>query len=241
MTRVAIIAAMPGELKPLVKYAGPAGASWPHSTRNGIHFWAQRNAEEEWIAACAGAGQAAATRAFAAIEDGGPIDLVFSVGWAGALRPEIAAGSAHNVAGVIDVRTGERFRCDAGAGQHWLATSPTVAPYSEKCRLTSAYQAALVDMEAAAIARLAAMRGIPFYSIKGVSDALTDRLPDFNRFLTPTGQFQLARFTFFAILRPWYWPALLKMGENSKRASQSIAELLIEFLDGQSLDDEVTS
>ncbi len=49
-------------------------------------------------------------------------------------------------------------------------------------------------MEAAAIARLAAMRGIPFYCIKGVSDGLTDHLPDFNRFLSPAGQFQIARF-----------------------------------------------
>ena len=120
MTRTAIIAAMPGELKPLVR-------GWPHSTRNGIHFWAQRTEEDEWIAACAGAGQAAATRAFAGIEDGGPIDLVFSIGWAGALRPEIASGSAHNVAGVIDVRTGERFHCEAGAGKLWLATSAKVA------------------------------------------------------------------------------------------------------------------
>ncbi len=181
MTRVAIIAAMPGELKPLVR-----GWNWPHSTRNGIHFWAQRNEEEEWIAACAGAGQDAATRAFAAIEEGGPIDLIFSIGWAGALRAEIAAGTAHNVAGVIDVRTGERFHCEAGAGELWLVTSPKVADEAEKRRLASAYNAALVDMEAAAIARLAAMRGIPFYCIKGVSDGFTDRLPDFNRFLSPT-------------------------------------------------------
>ena len=230
MTRTAIIAAMPGELKPLV-------GGWPHSSRNGIHFWAQRTEEDEWIAACAGAGQTAATRAFAAIEDGGPIDLVFSIGWAGALRAEIATGSAHNLAGVIDVRTGERFHCDAGAGDLWLATSPKVANSAEKRRLAATYNAALVDMEAAAIARLAAMREIPFYAIKGVSDSLTDRLPDFNRFLTPTGQFQLARFTFFAILRPWYWPALLRMGENSKRASQSIVESLRFFLDEQSLDE----
>ena len=184
MTRTAIIAAMPGELKPLV-------GGWPHSTRNGIHFWAQRNEEDEWIAACAGAGQSAATRAFAAIEDGGPIDLVFSIGWAGALRAEIATGSAHNVAGVIDVRTGERFHCDAGAGDLWLATSPKVANRAEKRRLAAAYHAALVDMEAAAIARLAAMREIPFYCIKGVSDGLNDRLPDFNPFLTADGRFRL--------------------------------------------------
>jgi len=120
MTRVAIIAAMPGELKPLV-------GDWPHSKRNGVEFWAQRDPEDEWIAACAGVGQSAATRAFAAIEDGGPIDLVFSIGWAGALDAALAPGSAHNVAGVIDVQTGERFRCDAGAGNIWLATSPRVA------------------------------------------------------------------------------------------------------------------
>ena len=224
MTRTAIIAAFPGELKPLVH-------GWPHSTRNQIHFWAQRNQEEEWIAACAGAGQDAATRAFAAIEEGGPIDLVFSVGWAGALRKDIVPGSAHNLAGVVDLKTGERFRCDAGAGDLWLATSPKVANRHEKERLSVDYYAGLVDMEAAAIARLAAMRGIPFYCIKGVSDGLTDHLPDFNRFISPQGRFQLARFTLFAILRPWYWPALLRMGENSKRASQSIAESLLDFLD----------
>jgi adenosylhomocysteine nucleosidase len=231
MTRVALIAAFPGELKPLVNSQGPAGSRWPHSTRNGIHFWAQRNEEEEWIAACAGAGRDAATRAFAAIEEGGPISLVFSVGWAGALRAEIAPGTAYNVAGVIDVRTGERFRCDAGAGDLWLATSPKVAPYTEKRRLTSAYNAALVDMEAAAIARLAAMRGIPFYCIKGVSDGLDDRLPDLNRFISPSGQMRIGPLILFALLRPIYWPSLIRMGENSKRASQSIAGALLDFLD----------
>ena len=227
MTRTAIIAALPGELKPLVKQ--PRG-SWPHGARNGIDFWAQRNEEEEWIAACAGAGQAAATRAFAAIEDGGPIDLVFSIGWAGALTPDATPGSAHNMAGVIDVRTGERFRCDAGAGHLWLATSPHVANEAEKLRLAAAYGASLVDMEAAAIARLAAMREIPFYCIKGVSDGLHDRLPDFNRFIDGNGRFHTAAFALFAALRPIYWPGLLRMGENSRKASQNIAESLSAFL-----------
>ncbi len=230
MTRVAIIAAMPGELQPLV-------VGWPHSSRNGVHFWAQRSEEEEWIAACAGAGQAAATRAFAGIENGGPIDLVFSIGWVGALRAEIAAGSAHNVAGVVDARTGERFHCDAGTGDLWLATSPKVADRAEKRHLASTYDAALVDMEAAAIARLAAMRSIPFYAIKGVSDGFNERLPDFNPFFDSEGHFRLVPFALSCLPRPWYWPALLRMGENSKRASKSIVELLREFLAGQSRDD----
>ena len=223
MTRTAIIAAFPGEVKPLVR-------GWPHGTRNGVDFWAQRDSEDEWIVSCAGAGQSAATRAFAAIEDGGPVDLVFSVGWAGALTAGIATGTAHNVAGVIDIQTGERFRCDAGAGEFWLATSPKVAGEAEKRRLASAYHASLVDMEAAAIARLAAMRAIPFYCIKGVSDGLDETLPDLNPFLAPNGKLHMGRLVVFAILRPWYWPALLRMGENSTKAAQSIAESLHEFL-----------
>jgi adenosylhomocysteine nucleosidase len=223
MTRTAIIAAFPGELKPLVR-------GWPHSARNGVRFWAQRDAEDEWIAACAGAGQAAATRAFAGIEDGGPIDLVFSIGWAGALRGGLMPGTAHNVAGVIDIQTGERFNCDAEAGEVWLVTSSRVCDEEEKRRLASTYGAGLVDMEAAAIARLAAVREIPFYCIKGVSDGLTARLPDFNRFISPEGKLQLGQLVLFSILRPWYWPALLAMGENSRKASQRIAESLFEFL-----------
>jgi adenosylhomocysteine nucleosidase len=223
MTRVAIIGAMAGELKPLVR-------GWPSSSRGNIHFWARRNEEEEWIAACAGAGQPAATRAFAAIEDGGPIDLVFSVGWVGALKPDLLPGTAHNVSGVVDARTGERFYCDAGAGGLWLVTSPIVAGSQEKQRLASAYNADLVDMEAAAIARLAAMRGIPFYSIKGVSDGLGDRLPDFNRFIRPDGQFDLTAMVLFAIVRPWHWPSLIWMGENSRKASRNLRDSLVDFL-----------
>lgn len=226
MTRLAIIAAFPGELKPLVQ-------GWPHSTRSGIHFWAQRDAEEEWICACAGMGQSAAMRAFAAIEDGGPVDLLFSIGWAGALMAEAAPGTAHNVAGVIDALTGERFNCDAGAGDLWLVTSPVVANEAEKRRLAATYLAALVDMEAAAIARLALMRGIPFYCVKGVSDGFGDKLPDFNRFLGPDGELQMARFTLFALLRPGYWPSLLRMGENSRKASAEISSKVLGILNSE--------
>ena len=223
MTRVAIIAAMPGELKPLVR-------GWPTSSRGNIHFWARRDEEEEWIAACAGAGQQAATRAFADIEDGGPIDLVISIGWVGALKPDLAPGTAHNVSGVIDARTGERFHCDAGSGDRWLVTSPIVADRAEKQRLASAYKADLVDMEGAAIARLAQMRGIPFYSIKGVSDGFADKLPDFNRFIRLDGQFDLTAMVLFAILRPWHWPSLIRMGENSRKASLGLRDSLLNFL-----------
>jgi adenosylhomocysteine nucleosidase len=225
VTRTAIIAAMAGELKPLVR-------GWKRERVDGVDVWKHRD-DNLYVAACAGAGQAAATRAFAAVERDAPVDLVFSYGWVGALRADISAGAALNAAGVIDARTGERFRCEAGAGEEWLVTSPIVADEGEKLRLAAAYGAGLVDMEAAAVARLAQMRGIPFYCIKGVSDGLGARLPDFNRFIGTDGRFELARFVLFVLARPKYWSELIRMGENSRKASEAMAKAFGEFLEGR--------
>lgn len=224
MTRTAIIAAMPGELQPLVR-------TWRHERRNGVDLWRFRFDRGEWVAACAGAGQAAATRAFAAIEQSGPIDRVISAGWAGALAPPFRGGEVYRPSGVIDSQTGERFRVAVWSDELWLVTSPKVADGAEKRRLAAAYRGGLVDMEAAAVARLAAMRGIPFFCVKGVSDAFEDELPDFNLFLSAVGRLQLRRLLFYVLPRPKYWHALIRMGENSRKASQGMADHLLDLLD----------
>jgi len=240
MSRVAIIAAMPAELKPLTR-------GWRHERSNGVDLWRWSFDGGEWIAACAGAGVDRAAKAFAEVEKSGELDSVISTGWAGALRGELESGQAYDVSTVIDARTGERFRTpyadgladgtprsqnrDLGHPDLWLITNAKVADAAEKQRLASTYQAALVDMEAAAIARLARMRGIPFYCIKGISDGYGDQLPDFNRFISNDGQFQLLRFVFFALVRPWHWRALIRMGENISRAARSIAASVLDLLD----------
>jgi nucleoside phosphorylase len=288
MTRVAIVAAMAGELKPFLNELAKEG--WSHERRGSVELWRLTCPDQgEWVAACAGAGVDAAARAFAEIENDGPITLAISTGWAGALTGEFQAGRAYRVTGVVDARTGERFQAAnsaeesavlkghgfsravqgpkedaalAAGGMHiakstlpqglkpiesngpasgtaeaapfqnvcWLVTSPKVANEAEKQRLAAAYNAGLVDMEAAAIARLARMRGIPFYCIKGVSDALGDKLPDFNRFIAPDGRFKIVKFVVFALLRPWHWPVLMRMGENGKKAALSMARSLLDLL-----------
>jgi adenosylhomocysteine nucleosidase len=224
MTRIAIIAAMSGELKPLVR-------GWRHERLNGIDLWRKGFDGAEWIAACAGAGVDAATRAFAEVEKSGPIDEVISIGWAGALREEFLPGQAYDVSTVIDASTGERFVAACPPSDCCLVTSSRVAGAGEKKRLAATYQAALVDMEAAGVARLAKMRGVPFYCVKGISDGAYDKLPDFNNFISPDGKFKLSRFVVFAILRPKHWPALMRMGENSKKAAHEIAQSVLNLLD----------
>ena len=224
MSRVAIVAALPGELKPLVR-------SWEHNMLNGVHLWRWKFDNGECVAACAGMGADAATRAFAEIERNGPVSYVISLGWAGALSDEVAPGEVTGISGVIDARTGERFLAAHWSRERWLVTVSQVAGKVEKQRLAGTYGAALVDMEAATIARLAAMRDIPLYVIKGVSDGLHDRLPDFNAFQGKRGEFLLTRFVLCAMLRPQYWPALMRMGENSRKAAAGMAEAVLDFLD----------
>lgn len=232
MTRVAIVAAFPGELKPLLNSKAKQG--WQHEKRGRVDLWRRSDDRGEWIAACAGAGQHAATLAFAEIErDGaldGPIDLIISTGWAGGLHPVIEAGRAYSACGVIDAKTGEMTPTANWDHDIWLVTSPVVANEMEKHRLAETYDAGLVDMEAAAIARLASMRNIRFYCIKGVSDGLSDRLPDLNRFIGADGRLKLARLIFYVLLRPWLWHSMMRMGENSRKAAEAIAESLLELL-----------
>ncbi len=102
--RVGIIAALPGELKPLVgdwKRAKPADSK--------VRKWVQRQGEDEWIAVCAGMGADAARRAFVEAERDGALEIVLSVGWAGALCDEVAVGRTYVPTSVIDTQTGEQF------------------------------------------------------------------------------------------------------------------------------------
>jgi len=240
MRRIAIIAAMPGELRPIVAGWEPPSRARPgvgqSPLKAGIKLWGRRDGNTEIIAVCAGAGLAAARRAFAAAEALGPIDVAVSIGWAGALRPGFQAGRAYHVSGVVDAQTGEAFPTSDHSAKAWLATSHQVAGRGEKSQLAKAYQADLVDMEATAIARLAAARSIPFYCIKGVSDGVSDHLPDFNRFIGKTGQFKFIRFILFAAIRPWWWSALIRLGRHSKQAAQGLNLRLTELLKEQKSD-----
>lgn len=224
MKRVAIIAALEGEVKPLVQ-------GWKKEQRNGVSLYRWRHDEGEWVAAFAGMGVERAIRALAEVRSEGEPSLVMSAGWAGALTDECKPGSAYHCSAVIDLRTGERFSCAHFAEERVLLTSAAVAGQSEKARLAQHYKAALVDMEAAGIARIASAFHLPFHVIKAVSDGPGENLPDFNGFIGMDGQLQLGKFIFHVLWRPKYWPALIRMSENSKNAAHALCSEILDFLD----------
>ena len=224
--RIGIIAALPGELKPLVK-------GWQRVSVDveGASKWTLIQGDDTQIAVCAGMGSEAARRAFALAELDGPLDLVLSVGWAGALHNEVAAGMVQVPTVVIDAQTGEQFSLTEGKRRCRLVTMAHVADAAEKMRLAGAYGGAvLVDMEAATVARMATMRQIPLLCIKGVSDEAGATLPDMNRFIDTRGRMRMVSFIAYVAFRPQYWPALLQLGKNSALAAKAMRDLILDFM-----------
>jgi adenosylhomocysteine nucleosidase len=224
--RIGIIAALPGELKPLVK-------DWRRDATNasGTKKWTLSRGEDTWIAACAGMGADAARRAYATAASDAPLDMLISVGWAGSLNPEVGPGTVQIPTTVIDSQTGEQFSLTDGGRKWRLVTTVRVADAAEKARLAATYPGAvLVDMEAATVARIAEMHGIPLLCIKGISDGVGAKLPDLNSFIDQKGQMQLAGFLLHVALRPQYWPSLLHLGKNSTRAAEGMRDLIMEFM-----------
>jgi adenosylhomocysteine nucleosidase len=223
--RIGVIAALAGELKPLVR-----GWEQQRSGVKGLSVWRTTRDRDELIAVCGGMGANAVLRAFTAAEFLGALDLVLSVGWVGALDPEMKEGQCYRPSQVIDTQTGERFLTSEGEGAVRLVTTPRVANAVEKRRLRESYGAALVDMEAATVARLAQMRDVPFFCFKAVSDSQDAKLPDLNAFIDEQGQMQMPSFLAHVAIRPGVWGSLLELGKNSSVAARAIAEDVNRFL-----------
>ena len=224
--RIGIIAALPGELQPLVR----RWQRMPASRGSGISIWQRREGEDEVIAVCAGMGAPAARRAFVAAEYLGSLDLVLSVGWAGALVADCEPGECFVASEVIDAQTGEHFVQTEGERRLRVVTTVRVADAEEKQRLAATYGAMLVDMEAAAVARLAQMRGIPMGCFKAVSDGVEAELPDLNPFIDISGKLRMGPFLAHVALRPMYWGALGHLGRSSAAAAKALARKVEAFL-----------
>ena len=222
--RIGVIAALPGELKPLVRRA----QKMPVARGSGIAMWEWEVAGNQVVAICAGMGAPAARRAFTAGEFAGSMDAVISVGWAGALAISARPRECYAVSQVVDSLTGERFFL-SGAGER-LVTTAHVADSAEKERLAASYGASLVDMEAAAVARLAQMRGIPMACFKAVSDGVGANLPDLNPFIDVDGKMKMLPFLAHISMRPQFWFPLAQLGSNSAAGAQALAKVTEAFL-----------
>jgi adenosylhomocysteine nucleosidase len=217
MSDVAYVAAMPQEVKPLLR-------RWTRRTRSytGRNFDFFENGAR--VLVCGGVGPEAARRASEAIVSLYRPQEVVSIGFVGALDASLKVGDLFEPATVIDARDGSRNSTARGLGV--LVSFSAVADKEQKLRLAKAYAAQAVDMEAAAVAQTAAIHGLRFRAIKVVSDESSFALPPMDRFVSSDGVFQTGRFVAYCALRPQYWGAISRLARNSARASSVLVAWL---------------
>jgi adenosylhomocysteine nucleosidase len=200
-----------------------------------VHGWqrdetaAARHVHVYWnddaIVACAGMGAHRASLAVEAALKIGPATELISVGWAGACNDRFEIGDVVFPKIVIDAKTGERFFIAESATAEppdILVTVASPAGAVEKQRLGISYYACAVDMEAAAVGRIARARELPFYAIKAISDAADFELPGMERFSTANGQFREAAFGLHVAIRPKLWSPVMTMAKSSKLAAECL-------------------
>ena len=217
----AIIAALPREVSGLVK-------GWECRELQGrISVYTNGRA----VVACAGMGEARAALAVQAAMDAMPVTVLISAGLVGGCDPALRVGEIVRAGVVIDGRTGERFASSGAGLTQVLVTEEAIASVAEKARVRASFGAAAVDMEAAAVARIARARGLEFKAIKAVSDEADFEVGDLVRFATADGQFREGAFALHAALRPALWGKVIALGRNSGKAVAALTEALASELD----------
>jgi adenosylhomocysteine nucleosidase len=219
-TRVAIVAALDREIRPLIK-------RWRITNREyddrNLRFFESDQA----VLICGGIGAEAARRACEAVIKLYQPSLVISAGFAGALGPEVEVGRTLTPRLVIDANDGSRTEVGSGSGV--LVSFNAVADARQKLKLGKAYRADAVDMEAAAVARGADAHRIPFVAVKAISDEAGFEMPALDKFIARNGQFQTGRFVLFAAVRPWLWPGVIRLRANMQKASSALCLALEEY------------
>jgi adenosylhomocysteine nucleosidase len=229
--KLAIVAALEREVRPLVR-------TWR------IHDQAQASRpfrffeKENTVLVCGGIGAEAARRATEAVISLYAPTLICSAGFAGALDPGLRVGDVLEPCQVINFADASRIETEKLANtppDKILITYNGVATPAQKRTLRDSYAADAVDMEAAAVARAAEVRGIPFAAVKVISDEVDFVFPSMERFVDSSGRFHEAQFAIYAAVRPWLWPRVIHLARNSNRASRALCARLEQLVAGQAL------
>lgn len=221
MSKIAIVAALEREIRPLVR-------GWQVNVREyegrRFHFFEQN----DFVAVGGGIGPEPARRAAEALLALYEPKTIYSVGFAGALNSSLKIGDVVRPARVVNASDGSSIVLESGSGV--LVSFTSVASPAQKAKLHDSFRAIAVDMEAASVARAAELRAVRFEAIKAISDTSDFELPPTEKFVAADGSFSEWKFGLFAALRPWLWPSVFRLARNSGRASQSLCLALAETL-----------
>ncbi|MBM3157094.1 MAG: 5'-methylthioadenosine/S-adenosylhomocysteine nucleosidase [Chloroflexi bacterium] len=174
-----------------------------------------------------------------------PVSAIISLGFAGALAPELSIG---------DVVICSTLHCARKADDKWVSAGACVSDerllslasqgidnIPARCRLGSsvsvlqlesstkklqglaeAFHAHIVDMESYWIARIASSRQIPFIAIRSISDTAQENVQPFDRILAPDGRLLAGKAIWCFVTHPQYLINTFTLYRNVRIARKSL-------------------
>ena len=244
--RIVVFAALPQETGPLLRLM----PGWHSLARRPFRTWRHQSSGSEVLLVETGMGNLAAERAaphiFAGAVDQALPDLIMSVGFAGALSPDLALGHAvyaRELAVYDDVsRTCPvRFKLSPGADLAALLESTSVRParFVTVDRLRSKAMlaelvpgtTAVTEMESAFIAATAHAHHVPFLGLRSISDELTDEIEgDLDSMVDARGRLSRSRVALAVLREPRLAGSFPGLYRGSKVAGDSLAVTLAGLL-----------
>jgi nucleoside phosphorylase len=164
---------------------------------------------------------------------------------AGALRPEYAVGQVLVAKGAFSEDPPEdqglqllpssepliSFAADQGAKvvERFHTAARVVARAEEKRELGASADA--VEMESFEVLRVAAANGVPAVAIRAISDVAGEDLPlGMNGIFSDEGQVSISRVVGQVARHPQSIPSLVKFGQQSKLAAESLTRFLDRYV-----------
>ena len=215
--RVAILAPMPSELRPVVKALGLRRRRGP-----GPAVFAGRVGVTEVLATGTGIGPALATEATERFLAQHVVDHVVVSGIAGGIEGASAVGDLVVPTEVISADDGSRFPATplggcrtagvirTGGTDSYRVTAVALARFREEGVVA-------LDMETAAVARVCQVRGIPWTAFRGISDMAGDESvgEEVMTLVKPDGSPDLLAATRFFLRHPQRLPRMVRLGREA--------------------------
>ena len=219
--RVAVLAPMVSELRPVVKafslHRAEVGGRAAHTGALG---------DVEIVAVKIGMGTRAAAAATERLLDAITVDHVLVVGIAGGVLPGVEIGDMIFPSRVVDHASGAEYvpaGLAPGEASGTLLTSDEFFVQPDELDRLASRGVVGLDMETAAVAAVCERREVEWSVVRSVSDRPGEVPVGVLDLAGEDGTPNLGRAMRFMVTRPWKVPGLVRLAQNSQRAANRAA------------------
>lgn len=242
---IALIAALPEEIKPFLARVGIV------RKERIAHFplYSFRVDDRDLILLQSGMGPINAEAATRALLEATSPDLIINFGLGGAVAPGpqvadlvvatrllVSDGVGFSEQNGPDLSFADEFMVKAGNSRchpgTFITTGETMLKAALRGTVPANTETPVLEMETAAIARVAGERGIPLLAIRAISDDCYEELGfTVAEFCDAELRIRPAKVLFTILKRPWIIPQLIRLARNSRQAAEALAAGIINYLE----------